>query len=103
MTKAFKTRAVIGAYSGICPEGGFAQVHDVLNYLYPGVCRDCLPELLHSGSIQSELEKQEPRFKEFTEKFGHLTTSDRRDYFKQADEFFGERINLLESTSGSIN
>lgn len=66
MKKKFKTLAVVGAHSGkLLEHGGFGDIHDVFDHLYPGIMT--LGVAAMADSAARELLAQEPRLMMFDE------------------------------------
>lgn len=59
MTKTFSTLAVVGAWSGrLLVAGGFSDIHEVMDFFYPGCMAHNLPSL--HPRVAEEILRQHP-------------------------------------------
>lgn len=92
--RTFKTEAVLGAYTGICPPCGFSSIHDVLDHLFPGIMTIGCAAVTGSGVGPREIAKRQPSISEYIEKNGGPTTDNWESWFQAAINGLGEDMEL---------
>ncbi len=88
-SKSFPTLAVVGTWSGrLLVTGGFSDIHEVMDHLYPGIMTPGLAAMAKHAAV--ELLRQHPELSELTP----ITPENYAEVAREAEKRFGPTLTV---------